>query len=45
MDLTGEQAYIQNYRMIYRRILKEAKRRDNDRYIANAKIKLGQCGE
>jgi potassium voltage-gated channel Eag-related subfamily H protein 8 len=38
MDLTGEeQAYIHNYRIIYRRIIKEAKRRDNDRYIANAK--------
>jgi hypothetical protein len=31
MDLTGEeQAYIHNYRIIYRRIIKEAKRRDND---------------
>jgi hypothetical protein len=40
MDLTeGEQAYIHRYRMIYRRTIKEAKRRDNDRYIVNAKNK------
>jgi hypothetical protein len=42
MDLTGEeQAYVHNYRIIrvYRRIIKEAKRRDNDRYIVNAKNK------
>jgi hypothetical protein len=34
-----EQAYIHNYRMIYRRIIKKAKRKENDRYIANAKNK------
>jgi hypothetical protein len=40
MNLTeGEQAYIHRYRMIYRRTIKEAKRRDNDRYIVNAKNK------
>jgi hypothetical protein len=38
MDLTGEeQAYIHNYRMIYRRTIKEAKRREHNRYIANTK--------
>jgi hypothetical protein len=39
MDLTGEQAFIHNYRMIYRRTIKEAKRKENYRYIANAKNK------
>jgi hypothetical protein len=39
-NLTGEeQDYIHRYRMIYKRVLKEAKKRENDRHIANAKNK------
>jgi preprotein translocase subunit Sss1 len=30
---------IQNYGRMYRKVIKEAKKRDNDNYIANAKNK------
>jgi hypothetical protein len=33
------QVYISRYQTIYRRVIKEAKRRENDRYIFNAKNK------
>ncbi|PNF13688.1 hypothetical protein B7P43_G15271 [Cryptotermes secundus] len=39
-NLTGKEwEYIHKYRMIYKRIIKEAKKRENDRHIANAKNK------
>jgi hypothetical protein len=31
--------FIKNYRRIYRKVIIEAKKRDNDNYIANAKNK------
>jgi hypothetical protein len=30
------QAYISKYRMIFKRVIKEAKKRESDRYVANA---------
>jgi hypothetical protein len=40
MELGKEDCqFIKNYRKIYRKVINEAKKRDNDNYIANAKNK------
>ena len=36
--------YIKNYNKIYKKVLKEAKKRDNDRYVTKASIKQRLCG-
>jgi hypothetical protein len=39
-NLTREtQDYINRYRVIYKRVIREAKSRENDRYVLNAKNK------
>jgi hypothetical protein len=39
IDLTVEQVYTHKYRLVYKRIIKGAKKKENDRHIASAKNK------